>query len=652
MKNQWGRKHHSQFPTDTRSIWLLSIPVLVIAAMGAAWVYQYRQLTPLQQYWFPLYLNADFMSTFKFAKSNYRLLTVEKLNGRFRLPEESDIAPGVTRTPGGRNIPFVLTEEAASRGERLVLQPSMQWDNGYLEQQLTDAIYNGKTIRDMGFLPNSLGVLLFAIGVIVVIPRERARNQTRLDGRRLKGPELVTTAEFNRRNRSDGIGFFNTERRTFGEWILRRKGNIVCVPTKSESSHFLIMGDSGTGKSALIRQLLNQIEERNETAIVYDPALEYTPEFYNPERGDLILNPLDKRMPFWSPGDEIQHEAEALTLAASLFPDSQRENPFFVEGPRKVFAHLLTLKPSPEELTSWLCHEEKLDRRLKGTELAAMIYHGAAAQRAGILAALNMVADSLKVLPRKPETTRTWTAGQWSQSRQGWLFLTSTPEIRKRLLPLTSMWLDLLVLRLMNQGRPGPRPVWFILDELASLQRLPQLHTAITENRKSNNPVVLGFQGRSQLEARYGMDAEAMFSQPATKIFLRTSEPKSARWISETIGEVEIEKMRESRTEGQERDSRTYQLERHVEPLVMASEISGLAPLQGYFKHGNLVVRLSTSYICRDVQAKGFIPRNTRTHPQPLETAAMPPLPPTAGKSTPPVQSQTPGEQQQEPYFE
>jgi len=57
------------------------------------------------------------------------------------------------------------------------------------------------------------------------------------------------------------------------------------------------------------------------------------------------------------------------------------------------------------------------------------------------------------------------------------------------------------------------RPVWFILDELATLQRLPQLHTAITENRKSNNPVVLGFQGRSQLEVRYGHKAEAVMSQ-------------------------------------------------------------------------------------------------------------------------------------------
>ena len=49
------------------------------------------------------------------------------------------------------------------------------------------------------------------------------------------------------------------------------------------------MGDTGTGKSALIRQLLLQVQERGETAIVYDPALEYTPQFFDPDRGDAIL---------------------------------------------------------------------------------------------------------------------------------------------------------------------------------------------------------------------------------------------------------------------------------------------------------------------------------------------------------------------------
>ena len=57
------------------------------------------------------------------------------------------------------------------------------------------------------------------------------------------------------------------------------------------------MGDTGSGKSSAIRQLLRQIENRGESAIVYDPAMDFLGEFYNPKRGDLILNPLDERCP-------------------------------------------------------------------------------------------------------------------------------------------------------------------------------------------------------------------------------------------------------------------------------------------------------------------------------------------------------------------
>ncbi len=67
----------------------------------------------------------------------------------------------------------------------------------------------------------------------------------------------------------------------------------------------------------------------------------------------------------------------------------------------------------------------------------------------------------------------------------------------RALRPLQSLWIDWLVLRLLNEPTEAQKRVWFIIDELASLQKLPQLHTAITEARKSRNPVVLGFQGKS-----------------------------------------------------------------------------------------------------------------------------------------------------------
>jgi GTPase SAR1 family protein len=60
----------------------------------------------------------------------------------------------------------------------------------------------------------------------------------------------------------------------------------------------LIVGDTGSGKSSVIRQMLYQVEARDDSAIVYDPACEFVKQFYNPHRGDIVLNPLDARMSY------------------------------------------------------------------------------------------------------------------------------------------------------------------------------------------------------------------------------------------------------------------------------------------------------------------------------------------------------------------
>jgi hypothetical protein len=93
-----------------------------------------------------------------------------------------------------------------------------------------------------------------------------------------------------------------------------------------------------------------------------------------------------------------------------------------------------------------------------------------------------------------------------------------------------------------------------------------------------------------------------MLSQPATKIFLRTSEPDAGKWVAQTIGDVETERLKQSRSSADgwvmtARASTSYALERHVELLVLPSEIGGLPNLQGYLKLGNLVTRLRLPYI-------------------------------------------------------
>ena len=76
-----------------------------------------------------------------------------------------------------------------------------------------------------------------------------------------------------------------------------------------------------------------------------------TRRFYESGRGDVILNPLDKRCPYWRPSEELRRSSEADALAVSLFqPPQDKKGEFFVEIPQQIFAHLLRYGPSPKEL--------------------------------------------------------------------------------------------------------------------------------------------------------------------------------------------------------------------------------------------------------------------------------------------------------------
>ena len=120
-----------------------------------------------------------------------------------------------------------------------------------------------------------------------------------------------------------------------------------------------------------------------------------------------------------------------------------------------------------------MSHPEEIDRRVKGTELASLIELSAPQQRSGVLGSLSLVANSFRLLPKKAEAKTEWTAREWSEKRQGWIFITSQPAEREALRPLHSLWIDMLVFRLLSAPKPEQHPVWFVLDELASLQKLP-----------------------------------------------------------------------------------------------------------------------------------------------------------------------------------
>jgi len=90
--------------------------------------------------------------------------------------------------------------------------------------------------------------------------------------------------------------------------------------------------------------------------------------------------------------------------------------------------------------------------------------------------------------------------------------------------------------------------------------------------------------------------------------------------------------------------SKNHQLERRVEPLVMASEIMGLPDQCGLMKSGNLVVRLSFPYLKLPKTQPAFVERNMNWQPS-IESSA--PETGQTGGSGGPAKKLTPHEQKQ-----
>jgi hypothetical protein len=594
---QWGRKETIVRPPHYPVYSFGAVFGSLFVAGLCIYLHLAFAMTPLQRYYLSCYLETGVLSTMR-QTSDYQLVTVADRQHHTRPVTEADVQPGSTPQLIGKPIPLALSEAAHASGVVLLYRGAkVNYQNRPLHEYLRRFVYDGKTFLELFRVPLWSGLAVFLLQLPFAARKDVQRLKEMKYGRLLKGPVLVSPKGFNRAIKGDGVGFRTTESK-----------DLMRIPQRAEGQHIELMGDTGTGKTRLIMQLLMQIRERGHSAIVYDPACEFVQRFYDPKT-DTILNPLDARCPYWGPSEELRRRAEAKAIAASLYqPTTDKKGEFFTETPQKIFAHLLTFGPSPQDLVEWMANPEEIDRRVQNTEMAMMIAKGAQQQRNGVLASLGLIADSLRMLPKKETAKSHWSATEWAEHRKGWIFLTSKPSEREALRPLHSLWIDLLVLRLLNEPKQSQHPVWFVLDELASLQRLPQLHTAITENRKSKNPLVLGFQGKAQLEMIYGHLAEVMLSQPTTKIFLRTTEPKAAEWVSNAIGKIEIERLRETHSTGL-RAGNNFSIERQVEPLVLDSEISGLPDKHAFLKLGNHVARFSFEYRNVSATQPAFVPR-------------------------------------------
>ncbi|BAP87776.1 putative type IV secretory pathway VirD4 component [Burkholderiales bacterium GJ-E10] len=327
------------------------------------------------------------------------------------------------------------------------------------------------------------------------------------------------------------------------------------IPISMETLGIVMSGAPGTGKSFSVTGVLDTLTTRDagDGGFVADRSGIYLSRYYSHGRGDIILNPLDRRAASWSPLSEFEDEWSGENLARSLVPmgDPSQEE---WNAPARLFlsailahCHRHDMKNRDILRLAIADPAESLQEVLAGHSAAGLIQPGAEKFFASVRATVTTFISPLNRLDpsagRDAFSIRRWVG----EDRGAWVFW---PYRTDQMIPMRSLiacMADVYCEAVMVLPPSRRRRRWLILDEFSSLGRVSSIENWVTNSRKHGGCSILGLQSIAQLRALYGEDnAKTILSSLATSLILRTSDADTAEYLSRQIGDRQVTRWVES----------------------------------------------------------------------------------------------------------
>ena len=334
----------------------------------------------------------------------------------------------------------------------------------------------------------------------------------------------------------------------------------IAYPWRAEQTHTMLVGTTGTGKSTAMKDLLLQIRQRGQHAVVFDLTGTFVESFYEPGH-DIILNPFDVRCPAWSPFSDASTREHFKEASLSLVPMSDDGGEqFWPES-----ARLLFVETCVRLVEKGLANNQALSDVLMTSDLKDLHAHvtntvagpltdpDARRMAESIRATFNTYAQALMTLP---ETGPDFSIRQWvenidrpleaGEQRDGSVLFIAAQHVNLRSVRvLLTMWLSTAINTLMSmRGDQRDIRLWFLLDEIGALHNIPAIVSGMQTARNYGGAFVMGVHTIAQLKQTYGDNlAETIASLAKTKLLMSTRDRGSQDWESAQVGDGEYSEM-------------------------------------------------------------------------------------------------------------
>jgi len=376
------------------------------------------------------------------------------------------------------------------------------------------------------------------------------------------------------------------------------------VPPEDEPKHFKLIGTTGTGKSTAIRELLDGALRRGDRAVIADPDAGYLREFFQADRGDVILNPFDARSKRWDLYAEIETAYDAEQLARSMIPDRPHSDPTWTGYARTFFTAVTRQthdagERDPGELYRLLVAAEPKELRalVAGTPAQPFLAEHNAKMFDSIRSVTIDAVSALQYVAAQNapgQSVRRWVRDE----QPGVLFMPYKAAQIAALSSSISAWMRLAIFETMNRDpvqdpEGGNRRLWFVIDELDALGPIDGLKDALARLRKFHGRCIIGIQSIAQVSSSYGQgEAHTIVENCSNSVIFRCAASEgggTARFASQLVGEREI--IRTTRSMSRRYDERIGSITDtehiNVEPALLPSQIEQLPDLTAYLKYAS-----------------------------------------------------------------
>ncbi len=400
-----------------------------------------------------------------------------------------------------------------------------------------------------------------------------------IGSKKLRGSELVTVGQL---------------RRIL--WRARQASKIrisgLPLVKGSETQHLLLTGTTGAGKTNMLNELLPQIRLRKNRAIIFDVTGEFVDRFFNPKT-DILLNPLQDGSVNWLPWNDCKTDEEYNNLAAAFLDgESIQSDRYWEDAARAVLVEAFKKERSTQDMQHMLqminrAPLQEFCEYFADTDAAGYVSKEAEKGTASVRSTLISKIERLKYLKNEGDfSIKEWVNSK--SNKDGWLFISSTPNELDTLRPLISAWANIAIKGILDRSHSGGNEkMWFVMDELPAMQKIPSLAMVLAQGRKYGACMVAGIQNIAQLDRIYGKSgAQELLDLFRTKFFFAVSDNNIAEYASKSLGEIEINETKESLSYGSNtmRDGVNINSAEKIKRLVLPDEVKNLAPRTCYVK--------------------------------------------------------------------